>query len=117
MSGETTRAQALVHSQHPIRRLHETAQFLFVAETSNLIVELDDLVMREACFQAARWRQELPDGERFTVSVNISERRLADPGLSGKIGQAIADAKLPAASLCLEIAERAVMDRRAAALS
>jgi len=117
MSGEITGAEALVRWRHPVRGLLEPAQFLFVAETSNLIVELDDLVMREACFQAARWREELPDVERFTVSVNISERRLADPGLSGKIGQAIADAKLPAASLCLEIAERAVMDRRAAALS
>jgi diguanylate cyclase (GGDEF)-like protein/PAS domain S-box-containing protein len=116
-SGEITGAEALVRWQHPDRGLLEPAQFLFVAESSDLILDLDDLVMREACMQAARWREELPDGERFTVSVNISERRLADPGLSGKIAQAIADAQLPAASLCLEIAERAVMDRRAAALS
>jgi diguanylate cyclase (GGDEF)-like protein/PAS domain S-box-containing protein len=116
MSGEITGAEALVRWQHPERGLLEPAQFLFVAEASDLIAEIDDLVMREACFQAARWRSELPDGERITVSVNISERRLADPGLSGKIAQAIADAELPASSICLEIAERAVMDRRAAAL-
>ncbi len=117
ISGEITGAEALVRWQHPVRGLLEPAQFLFVAEASDLILEVDDLVLREACFQAAHWREELPDGERFTVSVNISERRLADPGLSGKIAQAIADARLPAASLCLEIAERAVMDRRAAALA
>jgi diguanylate cyclase (GGDEF)-like protein/PAS domain S-box-containing protein len=116
-SGEITGAEALVRWQHPERGLLEPAQFLFVAESSDLISEIDDLVMRAACHQAARWREELPDGERFTVSVNISERRLADPGLSGKIAQAIADAQLPASSLCLEIAERAVMDRRASALS
>jgi EAL domain-containing protein (putative c-di-GMP-specific phosphodiesterase class I) len=73
--------------------------------------------MRAACFQAASWRDRLPEGDRFTVSVNVSERRLADPGLSGKIAQAIADAQLPASSLCLEIAERAVMDRRASAVT
>ncbi len=117
MSGEILGAEALVRWQHPERGLLEPAQFLFVAETSDLISEIDDLVMRAACFQAARWRADLPDGERFTVSVNVSERRLADPGLSGKIAQAIGDAQLPPASLCLEIAERAVMDRRAAALS
>jgi diguanylate cyclase (GGDEF)-like protein/PAS domain S-box-containing protein len=115
-SGEITGAEALVRWRHPDRGLLEPAQFLFVAEGSDLISEIDDLVMREACFQAARWRQQLPDGDRFTVSVNVSERRLGDPGLSGKIAQAIADAQLPASSLCLEIAERAVMDRRAAAL-
>ena len=117
ISGEITGAEALVRWRHPERGLLEPAQFLFAAESSDLIAELDDFVMREACFQAARWREKLPDGERFTVSVNISERRLSDPGLSGKIAQAIADARLPAASLCLEIAERALMDRRAAALS
>jgi diguanylate cyclase (GGDEF)-like protein/PAS domain S-box-containing protein len=117
ISGEITGAEALVRWQHPDRGLLEPAQFLFVAEASDLISDLDDLVLREACFQAASWREELPDAERFTVSVNISERRLSDPGLSGKIAQAIADSRLPAASLCLEIAERAVMDRRATALS
>jgi diguanylate cyclase (GGDEF)-like protein/PAS domain S-box-containing protein len=117
MSGEITGAEALVRWQHPDRGLLEPAEFLFVAESSDLISEIDDLVLREACFQAARWREELPDGERFTVSVNISERRLSDPGLSGKIAQAIAESQLPAQSLCIEIAERAVMDRRAAALS
>ncbi len=116
-SGEITGAEALVRWQHPDRGLLEPAQFLFVAEPTDLIADVDDLVMREACFQAARWRDELPASEHFTVSVNISERRLADPGLSGKIAQAISDAQVPASSLCLEIAERAVMDRRAAALA
>ena len=115
-TGRITGAEALVRWQHPDRGLLEPAQFLFVAESTDLISDLDDFVMREACQQAASWREELPHGEEFSVSVNISERRLADPGLSGKIAQAIADARLPASSLCLEIAERAVMDRRAAAL-
>ena len=116
-TGEITGAEALVRWQHPERGLLEPAQFLFVAEASGLITELDELVLNQACRQAAEWRADMEDGERFTVSVNISDRRLADRGLSGKIAQAIADADLPASSLCLEIAERAVMDRRAAALS
>jgi diguanylate cyclase (GGDEF)-like protein len=115
-TGEITGAEALVRWQHPDRGLLEPAQFLFLAESSNLISVVDDLVLREACRQAAAWREEMRDGERFIVSVNISERRLSDPGLSAKIAQAIADADLPPSSLCLEIAERAVMDRRAAAL-
>jgi diguanylate cyclase (GGDEF)-like protein/PAS domain S-box-containing protein len=117
ITGAITGAEALVRWRHPERGLLEPAQFLFVAETSDLIADLDDLVLREACRQAAIWRAEMPQGERFTVSVNISERRLSDPDLSAKIAQAIADARLPADSLCLEINERAMMDRRAAALS
>jgi diguanylate cyclase (GGDEF)-like protein/PAS domain S-box-containing protein len=117
ITGAITGAEALVRWRHPERGLLEPAQFLFVAETSDLIADLDDLVLREACRQAAIWRAEMPQGESFTVSVNISERRLADPDLSPKIAQAIADAHLPATCLCLEINERAMMDRRAAALS
>jgi diguanylate cyclase (GGDEF)-like protein/PAS domain S-box-containing protein len=117
ISGAITGAEALVRWRHPERGLLEPAQFLFVAETSDLIADLDDLVLREACRQAAIWRAEMPQGESFNVSVNISERRLADPDLSRKIAQAIADARLPASCLCLEINERAMMDRRAAALS
>jgi diguanylate cyclase (GGDEF)-like protein/PAS domain S-box-containing protein len=116
-TGAIAGAEALVRWQHPDRGLLEPGQFLFLAEGSDLILELDDLVMREACRQAAVWRREMKESEEFTVSVNISERRLADPGLSGKIAQAITDADLPASSLCLEIAERAVMDRRASALA
>jgi diguanylate cyclase (GGDEF)-like protein/PAS domain S-box-containing protein len=117
ITGAITGAEALVRWQHPERGLLEPAQFLFVAETSDLIADLDDLVLRQACHQAAIWRAEIPEGERFTVSVNISERRLADPDLSRKVAQAIADVRLPASCICLEINERAMMDRRAAALS
>jgi diguanylate cyclase (GGDEF)-like protein/PAS domain S-box-containing protein len=117
ITGAITGAEALVRWQHPERGLLEPAQFLFVAETSDLIADLDDLVLGMACRQAAIWRAEMPQGERFTVSVNISERRLADPDLSRKVAQAIADVRLPASCLCLEINERAMMDRRAAALS
>ena len=117
-SGEITGAEALVRWQHPDRGLLEPAQFLFIAEPTDLIAERRRPRHARSVLPGGRdWRDELPDWERFTVSVNISERRLADPGLSGKIAQAISDARLPASSLCLEIAERAVMDRRAAALA
>ena len=117
VSGAVTGAEALIRWRHPHRGLLEPAQFLFLAEASDLISELDDLVLQQACRQAAMWREELPEGDDFTVSVNVSERRLSDPGLSEKIAEAIEETELPASSLCLEIAERAVMDRRAPALA
>ena len=81
-------------------------------EASELIVAIDDFVLWQACHEAARWKRELGPETPFVISVNLSERRLAEPGLSNKIAQAIADADLPADSLCLEVAERAVLDRR-----
>ena len=111
-TGAVVGAEALVRWQHPERGLLEPAEFIGVAESSELIVAIDDFVLWQACHEAARWRRELGDVGAFEISVNLSERRLAEPGLSNKIAQAISDADLPAQSLCLEVAESAVLDRR-----
>ena len=116
-SGRVTGAEALVRWQHPKRGLLEPAQFISVAEGSDLIVAIDDFVLWQACHEAARWRRQLADDEPFVISVNLSERRLAEAGLSNKIAQAISDAELPADSLCLEVAESALLDRRGDALA
>ena len=84
---------------------------------SDLIVAIDDFVLWQACHEAARWRRQLADDQPFVISVNLSERRLAEAGLSNKIAQAISDAELPADSLCLEVAESALLDRRGDALA
>jgi diguanylate cyclase (GGDEF)-like protein/PAS domain S-box-containing protein len=115
-TGAVNGAEALVRWEHPERGLLEPAQFMFAAEASGLIAEIDDYVLWQACHQAASWREAIGTDESFSVSVNLSERRLADATLSGKIAQAISDANLPPSALCLEIAERAVLDRRADAL-
>ena len=76
-TGRITGAEALVRWQHPDRGLLEPAQFLFVAESTDLISDLDDFVMREACQQAASWREELPHGEEFT---RLGQHQRAAPG-------------------------------------
>jgi diguanylate cyclase (GGDEF)-like protein/PAS domain S-box-containing protein len=116
-TGRVTGAEALVRWEHHAHGLLEPAQFISIAEASGLISEIDDFVLWQACHQAARWRAEMDPDEDFIVSVNLSEHRLADSGLSGMIAEAISHADLPPSSLCLEVAERAVMDRRGEALS
>ena len=112
-TGMITGAEALVRWQHPERGLLEPGQFLFLAESSELIADIDDFVLRDACGNAADWLELSADEEPLTVSVNVSARRLSDADLSSKVAQAISDAGIPASMLCLEIAERALIDRRA----
>jgi diguanylate cyclase (GGDEF)-like protein/PAS domain S-box-containing protein len=114
-TGLITGAEALVRWQHPERGLLEPGQFLFLAESSDLISEIDDFVLRDACGHAADWRELNGDDEPLNVSVNVSDRRLSDPNLSAKVAQAISDSGIPASMLCLEIAERSLIDRRASA--
>ena len=114
-TGMIAGAEALVRWQHPERGLLEPGQFLFLAESSDLIADIDDFVLRDACGNAKDWLELSGDEEPINVSVNVSERRLSDPDLSSKVAQAISDARIPASMLCLEIAERALIDRRASA--
>jgi diguanylate cyclase (GGDEF)-like protein/PAS domain S-box-containing protein len=115
-TGRVTGAEALVRWAHPEHGLLEPSHFISIAVACGLIGEIDDFVLWKACHQAARWNAEMDQDEDFTVSVNLSEHRLADPTLGGKIAQAIADADLSPSVLCLEIAEHAVTDRRGEAL-
>jgi diguanylate cyclase (GGDEF)-like protein/PAS domain S-box-containing protein len=91
----------------------EPAEFLPLARESRLIVAIGEWALRSAAIQAASWRKR----ERLqpTMSVNISARELAEGNIIARIKSALADSGLPAAGLCLEISEDALLaDVRAA---
>ncbi|MEY2434408.1 MAG: hypothetical protein QOC92_4133 [Acidimicrobiaceae bacterium] len=73
--------EALVRWQHPTRGLLSPGDFIAVAEESGLIVPIGTWVLAEACRQVAEWNLELPEGHALSLSVNLSARQLAEPGL------------------------------------
>jgi diguanylate cyclase (GGDEF)-like protein/PAS domain S-box-containing protein len=83
---------------------HEPADFVPVAEETGLIVPLGAAVLRTACAQLAAWR-ETSRGAGLTMSVNIAQRQLADPGFADELAGALRDARLDPAALRLEIRE------------
>jgi diguanylate cyclase (GGDEF)-like protein len=113
-TGRATGAEALVRWDHP-SGLRSPDGFIGLAEESGLIVEIGELVLREACHQAARWAR-VDDTRPLTVTVNLSARQLADPAIVDVVASALADADLDAKRLVLEITETVLMqDREAAA--
>jgi diguanylate cyclase (GGDEF)-like protein/PAS domain S-box-containing protein len=83
---------------------HDPADFVPVAEDTGLIVPLGATVLRRACAQLAGWR-ETSRGAGLTISVNIAQRQLADPGFADELAGALHDAGLDPAALRLEIRE------------
>ena len=109
VTGFAHRYEALVRWNHPVRGMVHPADFLSVAAESNLIVDLGTIVLNRACRQAVRWTEVT--GRPITVSVNLAERQLLDPGVVGSVTKALAESGLPARQLELEIAEELIMDR------
>ncbi len=85
-------------------------EFLDVAESSGVVVELGDWMLREACAQAAAWRRS---GLEIGVWVRCTPRQVAAARFTDSVLAALAASGLSPGALTLEIAERALIDRGA----
>jgi diguanylate cyclase (GGDEF)-like protein len=108
--GHMVAVEALVRWHHPERGLVSPADFVPVAEKNGLIVELGAWILREACTQAAQWRAEYGADALQRISVNVSARQLAEPGLVDAVRSALDVSGLGAAHLTIEVTETAVFD-------
>jgi diguanylate cyclase (GGDEF)-like protein/PAS domain S-box-containing protein len=103
--------EALVRWEHPKRGLMSPADFIPIAEQSDLIVRLGSHVLLRAAHEAARWQRELPREERpLFVSVNISSRQIFRQNLIQEIRHILGRNIVPKGSLRLEITESLVME-------
>jgi predicted signal transduction protein with EAL and GGDEF domain len=107
LSGALLGIEALVRWQHPERGLVHPDSFIGVAEESDLIVDIGDWVLREACAQAKRWQDEgmVP----VPIAVNISPLQLRQRNIIEKVVSALHDSGLDSRWLELELTERALM--------
>jgi diguanylate cyclase (GGDEF)-like protein/PAS domain S-box-containing protein len=113
-TGGLDSVEALVRWQHPERGLLPPAEFIPMAETTGLIVQLTTRVLHLALTQAATWAKA---GKPIPVAVNLSARVLHDPALPGRILTALADHGVPAELLWLEVTESAIMHDPATAVA
>jgi diguanylate cyclase (GGDEF)-like protein/PAS domain S-box-containing protein len=103
--------EALVRWRHPARGLLLPGEFLDVAEDAGLDVTLGALVLDAACRQLQVWSgsTSIP----LTMSVNISAAQLASPDLPDIVRSIVGATGASAPQLCLEITERAMLERAA----
>jgi diguanylate cyclase (GGDEF)-like protein len=107
-SGQIRYVESLVRWQHPERGFVSPADFVPVAETNGLIVELGEWILRTACNQFVRWQAELGPAAPERISVNVSARQLAEPGFAGVVAEVLADTGMNADHLIVEVTETAV---------
>ncbi len=108
--------EALVRWMHPRRGVLAPPLFIPIAEETGLIVELGRLVLRKACFQAAKWHAS-NSGAMLHMSVNLSARQLRDRDLVIDVASALSDSGLAASQLTLEITESVLLDDGSSAVA
>jgi diguanylate cyclase (GGDEF)-like protein/PAS domain S-box-containing protein len=98
-------AEALLRVHDVEGAVLSPAEFIEAAESNGLISRLGSQVLRSTCEQVAVWAAMSDPVVPCQISVNISPRQLADPGLPAQVVEALNSAGVPPDSLWLEITE------------
>ncbi|WP_245455242.1 bifunctional diguanylate cyclase/phosphodiesterase [Mesorhizobium sp. M9A.F.Ca.ET.002.03.1.2] len=103
-TGRMTGAEALVRWRDPAAAaIRLPVSFIPTAERSDLILEIDKVVLSKACLQAARWVPFSADD--FVCSVNLSGKSLQNDAYFAHLLLVLRQTGLPPSRLQLEITE------------
>ncbi len=91
-------AEALARWKHPVLGQVPPTSFIPVAESTGLIEELGELILRRACLVGAFWPGK-------TIAVNISPAQLRNPRFFGRVMDLLAASRMRPSDLELEITE------------
>ncbi len=106
VTGEVCSVEALVRWRHPERGLLPPAEFVPLAEQTDLIGPLTSAVIDGALRQSAAWRRE---GVELAVAVNVSIANLLDVGFPDEVASAIERWSVPPDTVRLEFTESLVL--------
>jgi diguanylate cyclase (GGDEF)-like protein len=102
-----TGVEALVRWQHPQLGLILPSEFIPLAEDTGLIVPIGEWVLRAACLQARRWRDQ--GFAPVQIAVNISARQFHDQDLAETVIEILEETGLSPNYLELELTESSIM--------
>jgi len=106
-SGKLSGVEALVRWTDPEFGSVPPVDFIPLAEENGLIVPIGEWVLHTACAQLQAWHDEgLP---AISVAVNLSSRQFLQSDILALVRRAIADTRLPAGFLELELTESVSM--------
>lgn len=101
-------AEALLRWRTEDGRLVPPDRFIPIAESSGLIIEIGEWVLRQACAELMRLRAA--GYLDFTMSINVSQVQFRHPGFLDMLRQALVDTGAPPERVELEITESMAME-------
>ena len=113
-SGQITDAEALVRWCHPVDGPIPPDRFIPLAESSGVISEVTDFVLRTVVADCARLRAT---GRQMCAAINISATDIATPGFVDKVKTVLGEFEVEACNLAFEVTESAIIRSTATAIS
>jgi len=104
IDGRLAGAEVLLRWRHATRGVVAPDEFIGMAESSGMIVQLGAMVLAESCRALARWADD-PKLREVTLAVNVSAHQLRDPGFVGQVLAILAATGAPPQQLFLELTE------------
>ncbi len=108
-AGHMVGVEALIRWQHPLRGLVSPAEFVPLAEQTNLIVLIGLWVLKTACAQLAKWANDWHCCE-LQVAVNVSARQFQQEDFVSKVEEALRQSGANPLLLKLELTEGLVLE-------
>jgi diguanylate cyclase len=105
--------EALARWRHPTRGLASPSEFIPIAESSGLIVEITDWCLSEAASIVPQLieagSRNMLEIESLTLSINVSGRDLVDTPFDSRVAEVISRSGIPTESLKIEVTESTLM--------
>nr|WP_242022003.1 bifunctional diguanylate cyclase/phosphodiesterase [Trichocoleus sp. FACHB-90] len=108
-SGKITGFEALLMLWHPLKGFVPTAEFMPIAQETELMIPIGWWMLRQACRQLISWQQQCHE-QKLTLHVNLFKKQFLQPDLLSQIDQALQDMNLDGSSLHLEIPESCLLE-------
>ncbi|WGI25023.1 EAL domain-containing protein [Halomonas alkaliantarctica] len=109
--GTITGVEALLRWHHPERGMVSPGDFIPLLESSELINDVGEWALEDACYQLARWAQH-QRLSKLSVSVNISPLQFRDEHFLTRVEGVFARTQAPLQRLKLEVTESLFVEAR-----
>ncbi|MBR3216944.1 MAG: EAL domain-containing protein, partial [Exiguobacterium sp.] len=108
-SGKLKGFEGLMRWNHPERGLVPPLDFIPLAESTGVIIDLEEWAFVTACRQLKRWHER---GDRYELALNLSARHFLSEGVVEKFAQIAREEGVSTSYLTLEITESVGMENQ-----
>lgn len=109
MSGQAVSAEALVRWEQPQLGWVSPAQFIPLAEETDLILLIGNWVLLQGCMTLAHWAKQ-PETRELKLAVNVSAKQFRQDDFVEQVQHALQESGADPRQLKLEITEGLIMD-------